>query len=101
MTIIWSETAREDINSYKLNSKIINVEKYIEELIEYTNYLQDNPRMGKFIFNIDKLEIRQLIFRMHRIFYIINEKNIIIIEISHTARNLNDIIKYLNKCLKK
>lgn len=97
MTIIWSETAREDINSYKLNSKIINVEKYIEELIEYTNHLQDNPRMGKFIFNIDKLEIRQLIFCMHRIFYIINEKNIIIIEISHTARNLNDIVKYLNK----
>lgn len=101
MTIIWSENAKDNINSYKQNSKIFKVEEYIKELIEYTDYLQNSPKMGKLISNKGNVEIRQLVFRMHRIFYVINENTIIITSIVHTKRNMNIIIKYLNKYIKK
>lgn len=101
MTIIWSENAKDNINSYKQNSKIFKVEEYIKELIEYTDYLQNSPKMGKLISNKGNVEIRQLVFRMHRILYVINENTIIITSIVHTKRNMNIIIKYLNKYIKK
>lgn len=99
MTIIWSENARNDIYSYKQNSKTLKVEEYIKELIDYTNCLQNNPKMGKFMFNKDNLEVRQLIFHMHRIFYIINGKTIMITNITHTTRKMNTIVQYLNNYL--
>ena len=98
MKIIWLKSAKDDLNSYKENSKIITdkkVEDYINSLIDYVDTLQDFHQTGKFLFNNNGFEIRQLLYHMHRIFYAISNGNIYVISIYHTSRNINNILKYL------
>lgn len=98
MTVVWSENAKNNINDYINNSKILTdnkIENYIHSLIDFVNDLHHSPEMGKFLFNHNNFETRQLIFRMHRIFYAIYNDNIYILNVYHNSRNVNNIIEYL------
>ncbi len=98
MTIVWSENAQNDIKDYIKNSRMLTdgkIENYISSLIDFANDLQYSPEMGRFLFNHDNFEIRQLIYSMHRIFYAIYNDNIYILNVYHTSRNINNIIEYL------
>ena len=103
MKILWSENAKNDLLNYKQNSKIVTegkVEKYINDLIEYVNSLNNSTKLGKFLFNKKGFEIRQLIYNMHKIFYAIKKDTIHILVISHTSRNPNEIMKVIQKFFK-
>ena len=96
MKIVWSENAKNNLQNYKQNSKIITAGKvdiYINNLIEYVNSLSSCPELGKFLFNKNNFEIRQLIYNMHKIFYGIKKDTIYILVVSHTSRDLTNIIK--------
>lgn len=104
MKIVWSENAKNDLQNYKQNSKIITagkVDTYINNLIEYVNSLSSYPELGKFLFNKNDFEIRQLIYNMHKIFYGIKKDTIYILVVSHTSRNPKEIIKAINSSQNK
>lgn len=104
MEIIWSKSAKKDLYDYFQNSRIYTKEKvnsYIISLVEYIDTLMDMPKMGKLLFLINNIEIRQIIFKMHRILYSINDNKINILVVSHTSRDNKEIVSYIRKCLKK
>ena len=99
MKIIWTENAKNDLNKYKQNSKIIidtKIEEYISSLIDYVDNLTNYHELGKFLFYKKDFEIRQLIYHMHRIYYAIHTNTIYVLVISHTKRNTYEAIKTIN-----
>lgn len=83
--------------NYKLNSKTINPDEYINSLIDYIENINNFNKIGKFLFVNKDMEFRQLIYKMHRIFYAIKDNEIFILVISHTSRDTKTIFNYLKK----
>lgn len=103
MVVIWSEPAINDLKNYSKHSKIINdtkLQNYINSLIDYGNSLATMPNLGKDFMTYKSKTIKQLLYNMHRIFYYIEENEIIIIQISHTSRKLDNVIKAMKTLLK-
>ena len=100
MVVIWSELAINDLKNYSKNSKMITdgkVKKYLDSLVDYSNSLEFSPELGKAFLTYNNVIIRQLLYKMHRIFYYIENDEIIIIQVSHTRRNVNTVIKLIKK----
>ena len=103
MVVVWSKPAQDDLKKYLKNSKLVTEEKsqkYIERLIDYANSLENFPNLGKDFYMYKNLAIKQLLFDMHRIFYVIKNEKIIIIQVSHYARSIDNIMKSLKKYMK-
>ena len=100
MVVIWQEEAREDLKEYSRKSRMQTTEKiqnYISDLIEYVDLLGNNPCMGKLFYTYRNIDVRQLLFKMHRIIYHIENDEIIIVKIIHTSRDIDNVIKYFNR----
>lgn len=100
MVIIWQKQAKQDLKEYSAHSKISKIKEYISELVNYVDLLSSSPELGKTFLNINGTELRQLIFRMHRIFYFINNEKIVIAKVVHTSRNIDNVILYFKQELK-
>ena len=99
MNIVWTKSAKEDLANYRNKSKILNVEKYIEKLISYVDELENHPRLGKMLIYKQDIEIRQLIYKMHKILYIIEDEKIKILIVVHAHRDMKFIVKFLKEYL--
>lgn len=102
MVIVWLKPAQLDLKNYKSNSKIldgIKVHEYIHSLVNSVDILSFSPFSGKFFCTINDTELRQLVFRMHRIFYYIKCDKVYILAVIHTSRNIDNVIKYLNSLM--
>lgn len=99
MDIVWLEDAKNDLINYRKNSSIITegkVENYITSLMDYVDSLENNPQLGKLFFTYKKNEIRQLIYKKHRIIYYIKDNEVRILAVIHTARDIDNIMNYIN-----
>lgn len=95
MVVVWSKSAINDLKSYSEHSKIITdgkIQKYIDSLIDYASSLSFTPNLGKEFLTYKNITIRQLLYKMHRIFYYIENDEIIIIQITHTSRDIDNVI---------
>lgn len=102
MVVKWSKYAIDDLKKYVKNSKIYatgKLEKYVHDLVLYTNDLQTSPLLGKEFYTYKEIEIRQLLYKMHRIFYYIYDDSIIIIMVTHTTRDLTNTINAIKRIL--
>lgn len=93
MIVVWSKNAKDDLVNYKQKSSIFTEEKiedYINSLVDYVNNLGDFHKLGKFLFNRGNSEIRQLIYREHRIFYSVNNDTINILNVYHFSKNIEN-----------
>lgn len=99
MNLVWTKNAKKDLTEYIRESKLFNVSQYINDLIDYIDTLKTTPRLGRVLFKENNKEIRQLIYKMHRILYYIDENDIFILIITHTHRNTNKMITYLRENL--
>lgn len=100
MVVIWQKEATEDLKDYTQKSRMYTenkVKHYVVSLSEYAELLENNPKMGKVIYKYKNIEIRQLLYKMHRIIYYIKGNKIIIAKVVHTARNVDRVIEYLTK----
>ena len=83
---------------YSKYSKILSenkVKSYIIDLVKYVGDLSITPELGKSFININGIEYRQLIFKIHRIFYYIKNEKVIVVKIIHKARNIDNIANIL------
>ncbi|MCI9177431.1 MAG: type II toxin-antitoxin system RelE/ParE family toxin [Clostridia bacterium] len=99
MVVKWAKEARKDLLDFRKSTlkTYSNVNKYISMLYNYIDTLKEFPYLGKEIFNIRNVKVRQLIFREHRIIYIIMSDIIFIISIMYTTRNIEKYIQYLKE----
>ena len=92
MEIIITNKARNDLYNFFYKSKgntsnyVLN---YIKEVIDYIDTIRQSPLIGKVIYIKKKQMFRQLIYRKHKIIYIILNNKIYILRIIHSARNFN------------
>jgi len=99
MDIVWLEDARNDLINYMKNSSIITdgkVEDYIINLVDYVDTLENTPYLGKLFFNHKGIEVRQLIYRMHRIIYYVKDNEVRILAVIHCARDIDYVMDYIN-----
>ena len=92
MEIIITKKARDDLHNfweYSRNGTENYVFNYINDLIEYSKEIQINPKIGKIIDVFNQYVFRQLIYRRHKILYIIYNNKIYILRFIHSARKFN------------
>lgn len=103
MEIIWTANAKKDLFDFLQSSKLSSNSKiisYINSLTNYVEILSTYSSLGKILFHINDLEIRQLIYKKHRILYFINSNQIIILSVIHVSRDINHIINFLKNYFK-
>lgn len=99
--IIWTRNSINDINDFikeaRFDTKITAI-KYISRLTSYSNILESMSNIGKNLHKkIKGYEMRQLIYRKHRIIYTIKNDNIYIVAVVHTRLDLKKALNKLNK----
>lgn len=101
MTVKWSKNSKNDIKDCKRNSDRTNnnVEKYISKLMDYTDMLSIHSSLGVFVLQKRNYQIRQLIFRQHRIFYSVYSNIVFIISIVHIHRDIESYLNYFKEIL--
>lgn len=99
MVIKWTEFAKMNLKDF-LNNTIMaheNAINYIKSLMQYTEYLSEQNSLGKLLYVFEEKEIRQLLYKKHRILYYIYQNEIRILAVIHTTQELNSTIKTINK----
>ena len=76
MVIIWSDFAKSNLQDFIKYSKLSSPTIYANELVNAVSILEDNSRAGrKLSLNNNVDEIRQLIYKVHRIIYRISKSS--------------------------
>jgi len=96
LEIIWSILAKEDLrNIYKYSrAGTDTVKRYVLKLIDYTEFLGQNPYLGKVLFIHNNLEYHLLIYRKHKILYTITN-SINIVSVIHSSRNIEIVLNHI------
>ena len=97
MVIKWTTSAKQDLKDFIKNARIYNPTQYVTSLMDYAENLAISNQLGKFLFSINELEIRQLIYKKHRIIYYVEVDEVVILSVVHTARNLTKYIEFLKE----
>lgn len=99
--VIWTDTAISHITEFidEVREDTENTAKsYMSKLIDYTDILETMPEIGKKIeFVISSYEIRQMIYKKHRIIYHIKENDVVILAVLHTRLDINKALNRLKR----
>ena len=94
--VIWAETAINHITQFIDDAKSgteQTAKKYIEKLIDYVEILNEMPNIGKtFASKVNKYELRQLLYKKHRIIYYLNNDRVVILAVIHTRLDVKNAI---------
>lgn len=88
--VILKETAKEDllqINDYIAKDSIFYANRTIENIHLRINNLVMFPELGKEV-QINKQNVRQLIYKSYKIFYQFNSKDIYVLRVIHHSRDI-------------
>ncbi len=92
MNILWSEIAEadlDDIYDYIARDVPYYAELFVDKLIETTDKLEDQPRLGRMVPEADdRDDVRELILQGYRIIYLLQEEQLLILTVIHGSRNL-------------
>jgi toxin ParE1/3/4 len=88
--VIWSEPAKKSLQ--QIYYFIAEDSKYfakevIEKIISDSEKLNDFPKLGKKVFEIDDDKIRELLIYSYRLIYEIEKNNINILALVHSKMN--------------
>lgn len=86
MKIIWSPLSVErlaDISGYIADNNHEASIKWVESVFQIIEQLEQYPESGRVVSEINKSNIRELIFRDYRIIYKIHQEEIYILTIRH------------------
>ena len=97
MEINWQSEARQDLKNYFKNTKTMHPEKYISDLVKFVKNLKISPNLGLSYIDLYGFEIRELIFKQHKIFYYIKNEKIIILHVIHSSRDSKNILKIIKR----
>jgi toxin ParE1/3/4 len=91
--IIWTQRSLNDLKSiaeYIAKDSVKYASLTLQRILDVTNYLETNPRIGRMVPEVGKNDkIREIIFGNFRIIYKISGSQIIhILTVHHSARRL-------------
>ena len=88
--VIWSPSALDDVASvadYIATDSVAMAALFVRRLVEAVDRLQDFPRSGRTIPEIDHPDCREVIYGAYRIMYRLEGDEVWITGIVHGARN--------------
>ena len=99
--VIWTDNALSHITEFIDEAKEHTEETakyYMKKLVDYVDILETMPELGKNIeYIISNYEIRQLIYKKHRIIYHIKGNDIVILSVLHTRLDLGKALRKLKR----
>ena len=99
--VIWTDNAISHITEFIDESKDDTEEvakSYMRKLVDYVDILETMPELGKNMnYIISNYEIRQLIYKKHRIIYHIKGNDIVILSVLHTRLDLGKALRKLKR----
>lgn len=99
--VVWTDNAISHITEFIDDAKVGTEEtakEYMNRLVDYADILQQMPKLGKEVeTNVGNYEIRQMIYKKHRIIYQIKENDTIILAVLHTRLDITKVLKKLKK----
>lgn len=94
MKIIWTEPAildLETIKEYIAKDSEYYASRFVEKVIYAVEKLIGFPRLGRQVPELNKDEIRELLYNNYRIIYKLNSTELYILAVIHAARELNKL----------
>ena len=91
MKIIWSPLALDrasEITKYISIDNPTAAQKWVDNIFKQVDLLTDSPEIGRIVPEIDRKEIRELIFGNYRIIYRLEKTNISILTTRHCKQIL-------------
>ena len=91
MRIIWSPRAKKRVREYGeyiAQDNIEAAEKWMAEIIEKVERIVDFPEQGRVVPENRRANVREILYKSHRIIYRIASKNILVL----TIRNIKQLI---------
>lgn len=93
VSIIWTETASDDIEGirkYISKDSVFYANQFIKKLIDSTLKLEKFPEIGKPLPELPQLPYKEIIYKKYRIIYRFNKEYIYILTVHHSARLLSN-----------
>lgn len=102
--VVWSDNAISHITEFISEARTDTEETakaYMQKLVDYTDILETMPQIGKSMeFIVSDYEIRQIIYKSHRIIYHVKNDEIVILAVIHTRLDVSKTLKKLKSDLK-
>ncbi len=89
--IIWTERSLSDLETiaeYIAKDSFKYAQLTIQKIIKKTQTLQNHPRIGRKVPELNKDKFRELIIGNYRVIYTYNVQEITILTVHHSKRNL-------------
>lgn len=87
----WSLTAGndlQDIENFIARDSVLHAVAFVDRIIEFTETLLKNPRIGRIVPEFSRDDLREVIFRNYRIVYLLQDDRIFILRVVHGSRDL-------------
>lgn len=99
--VVWSDTSIMHITEFideAKNGTEQTAKNYMEKLVNYAEILNTMPKLGKdFLFELYDYELKQLIYKKHRIIYHVKDNNVVILAVIHTRFDVKKAIRKIKK----
>lgn len=89
--VIWSEPARADLRSihdFIAHDSRHYAKKVTQDIREKTDVLNDLPKIGKIVAELNNEAVRELWLYSYRIIYEIKEQDVFVLAVVHKRRDL-------------
>lgn len=98
--LIWTDNAILHIQEFIKEARTDTEETakaYMNKLIDYVDSLDNMPKVGKKLEMISNYELRQLIYKSHRIIYTVKVDDIVILAVLHTRLDIAKALKKIQR----
>lgn len=100
----WTDNAISNITDFidlaRLDTEN-TAKNYMNKLIDYVDILNTMPELGKVMGNnVFKYEIREIVYKSHKIIYHKTKTDIVILTVLHSKMDLNTALKRIKRNLK-
>lgn len=92
MRIVWSRLAlsrMEEISSFIATEQPDAADRWVTALFRRVKQLQNHPESGPMVPELNRVEIRQLVYLRHRIIYRLDPRRVVILTIRHGRQELD------------
>lgn len=92
IAVRWSDPALEDmegIRDYIAKDSPLYARRFIEQIFDHAEKLNNFPKMGRLVPEADRDDIRELIYQGYRIIYLLTSELAEIITVVHGSRDLS------------
>jgi toxin ParE1/3/4 len=92
----WSLTASQDLQELEDfigRDSILHAINFIDRVVESAERLQEAPQLGRVVPEFGRDDLRELLFRGHRVVYLVRDEVVTVLRVVHGARDLADLVR--------